>query len=700
MRPQVAHAVRGRLRVRYPVHWLRTQGKAVEERLRAIPGVRRVEGRRTTGSVWIYYDPFLVAEATLLDELGQLTKRLDDATRRPLARGSKVVTQRAPLVNLIGTTAVLALTRVALPGPILAGLVLAAGLPPLAEATRTLMQRRRVNGSVLEASTLALLAVRGHYTTAALLCWLRALGHYIVTKTVMTTQQSAREAIPPWDTTIVRVVDGARDPVLITSLRHGDIVLVEAPHLIPVDGVVVRGEALVDQQTMTGEALPVERRPGDAIFAATKVEHGRLEIRAERVGRDTVVGQIVEAIAAAVDEKSDIQMFAEELADREVGRTLGLAAIGTLLARSINAGVAILTADYGTAARVGIPTAVLTSMRRASREGILIKGPRALENLARVDTVVFDKTGTLTTATPRVTDVATFARSLTADQIVALAAAAERRLEHPIARAIARLATERRLDVPRVTPAAESVGLGVEVDADVGRVLVGSRQFMESRSIPMRPAAEREAAAHALGAAPTFVAADGRLIGMLVLQDQLRDDAPAAVRALRSRRMRNVILLSGDHALPSRLIAESLGLHHHYAELRPEQKAALVRQLKAEGRIVAMIGDGVNDALALEEADVGIAVPGGAALAAAAADVVLMKGGLERVVRALDLARAAMANVRRTLEISSRANLGVVGLASVGFAPPLLSVLLSHGAAVGAALWTAGRGSAGDDARA
>jgi P-type E1-E2 ATPase len=209
---------------------------------------------------------------------------------------------------------------------------------------------------------------------------------------------------------------------------------------------------------------------------------------------------------------------------------------------------------------------------------------------------------------------------------------------------------------------------------------------MESHGIDLRAATQDERAAHAVGASPLFVAVDRRLAAVLVLQDQLRDDAPEAVQALRARQMRNVILLSGDHAEPSRVIAESLGLRHHYADLLPEDKARLIAELKAEGRVVAMVGDGVNDALALGEADVGIAVPGGAEVATEAADVVLLRGGLDRVVLALDLARESIGGVRRTLGIAAQANLIVVGLASFGFAQPVASILLTHGTTVAAAL--------------
>src|SRR5438309_103788 len=410
--------------------------------------------------------------------------------------------------------------------------------------------------------------------------------------------------------------------------------------------------------------------------------------RLNRVGLDTAVVRIVQAIEATADEKSEIQAFAERLADRDVGRTLGLAALGTGLARSIDAGIAILVSDYGVAARVGIPTAIVSSIGQAFRQDILIKGPRVLENLARVDTVVFDKTGTLTLGAPRVTRIARY-RSLSEEAIIRRVAAAERPFRHPVARAVARLAAERGIEAPTATATVEQVGLGVEVQIDGARVLIGSRRLMESHELVLRAAAADEAAAHAIGGSPLFVAIDGRLVAMLVLQDQLRDDAPEAVQALRARRMRNVILLSGDHAEPSRIIAESLGLRHHYADLLPEDKARLIGELKAEGRVVAMVGDGVNDALALDEAHVGIAVPGGAEVATEAADVVLLSGGLERVVRALDLARDSMDGVRRTLRIAARANLLVVGLASFGFARPVVSILLTHGTTVAAAMLNA-----------
>src|SRR5438552_3886187 len=520
MRYHIAHSVRGRLRLRVPSPWLRTRQGAVESRLRALTGVRAVAGNTLTGSLRIDYDPFRLAEQSLVDELKHLDAHLTGAppARRRGAQPSAVVGTKTPLLNVIGATSALAAACLPAPPALAAGLVLAVGLPALRRAG-TALGRRRLNGDALEASTVLLLAARRHYPAAALLVWLRAVGEYFVARTVVTARRSLRDVVAPPDATVARVEGETTRPARVAALRVGDVVVVPGGQRIPVGGTVVGGQAF--------------------------------------------------------------------------------------------------------------------------RQDILIKGPRVLENLARVDTVVFDKTGTLTLGAPRVTRIARYG-SLSEEAIIRLVAAAERPFRHPVARAVARLAAERGIEAPTATTTVEQVGLGVEVQIDGARVLIGSRRLMESHELVLRAAAADEAAAHAIGGSPLFVAIDRRLEAMLVLQDQLRDDAPEAVQALRARRMRNVILLSGDHAEPSRVIAESLGLRHHYADLLPEDKARLIGELKAEGRIVAMVGDGVNDALALDEAHVGIAVPGGAEVATEAADVVLLSGGLERVVRALDLARDSM----------------------------------------------------------
>jgi len=679
MRRTIAHSVRGRLRIRYPARWLEPRSAAIESDLKSLPGVRAVESRPLTGSLRIDYDPYRLAADAIVDRLDRMTAELAAPTT---PRSAHPARRRQTLpstatVKLIGATSVL----------------VTAGVPVFVRAGATLATRRRLNGDVLEASTLGLLIARQNFTAAALLTWVRAVGELVVARSIVRARASLSDVVGVPGRTVTRRTGDQRESIDVGALHAGDVVVVTTGERIAVDGTIVRGEAMVNQQSMTGEALPVECLPGDRVFAATTVEHGEIDIRAEQLGSRTAVGRIVHAIEAAATEKPDIQLFAERLADREVWRTLTLAGLGGVFSRSFDAAMAILVADYGTAARVGIPTAILTSLRRAAREGILVKGPRTLERLARVDTIVFDKTGTLTSGTLHVTRIVSYDRSLDEAELVRLSAAAEQGFTHPVARAVARLARERRIVVPTVTETESALGLGIAVRIEDRRVLIGSRRFMEQQHVRLDRGRDDESAAHAVGASPIFVAIDDRLAGMLELQDQLRDDAPDAVRALRARKMRNVIMLSGDHPEPSRVIADTLGLRHHYAELLPEDKARLVRELKAEGRVVAMVGDGVNDALALRAADVGMAVPGGAAVASEAADIVLLSGGLDRVVRALDLARESIVAVRQTLGVAARANLGVVGLASLGWARPLTSILLSHGTTVAAAVVTAARGA-------
>jgi len=695
VRARVAHSVRGRLRVRYPAKWLKPRRDAVLSALRDLPGVRQVDGSDLTGSVRIDYDPFRLAETAVVEALHSIDALLDPGSGSRAAdmgeTDRRLDASPTPLVRLVGATSVLALSATsAVSWPVMTGLVLAAGAPSLLRAGFA-VARGRLNGAVLEAATLGLLAARRNLPAAALLVWLHALGDFIVSRTVVTARRSLRALVVAEDEKAIRRRGDSEEEVRATDLLPNDVIVVRGPARLPVDGTIVRGEALVNQQTMTGEALPVERAAGDTVFAGTVVEHGEIDVRVNQVGLETAVGRIVSVIESAAAEKSDIQLFAERLADRDVRRTLTLAGLGAAVSRSLDAGIAILVADYGTAARVGIPTAIVTSMKRASREGILIKGPRALEALARVNTVVFDKTGTLTSGTPRVTRVVRYRGVRTEDELLRLAAAAERGFRHPVARAIAAAAAARHIDPPPVARTHASLGFGVDVDVESRRVLVGSRRFMEAENIRLDEAEEDEAAAHAVGASPTFVAVEGRLAGLVVLQDSLRAEARDAVLALRERQMRNVIMLSGDHGEPTRVIAETLGVRHYYSEMLPAGKADLIRELKAEGRTVAMVGDGANDALALNEADVGMAVPGGAELAVEAADVVILRGGLDRVVRAIDLARESITAVRQTMRVAARANLGVVGLASFGFARPAATILLAHGTTVGAAALTAAR---------
>jgi manganese/zinc-transporting P-type ATPase C len=690
MRLEVAHAVPGRLRVRCPRPWLRQRAGVIEVRLLATPGVKSVRAALSSGSMVIAYDPEATSPARLLAGLAAVgtspaTPRFDHAEPEAPVAGAP------SWLVLAWTTSALGASLVGIPVSATLALTIASSARPIVRAGRALAARR-LDVDVLQVLALALLAARGNLPAANLLTWLESLGRFVLDRTVTRTRRSLRELLVPRGSSVLRVERGRPVTVGMTALSAGDLVSVGAGERLPADGVVAGGEGLVDQKAITGEGLPVERRPGDRVFAWSVLEEGRLLVRVEQAGRETMVGRIIEAVEASASEKPELQVFAERLANRLVGRTLLLAASGAAVTRRLDGGLGILVSDYGLAARVALPTAVLAAIIRASRAGILVKGPRVIEELARVDTIVFDKTGTLTRGAPAVSRVVAWGEIEEPEEVLRLAAAAGGGMPHPVARAIARAAARRRIAITPVAVEAElRAGLGVCAVVEGAPVLIGSRRFMDSQGVVLHGTGTHEESAHVTGGSVAFVARGGRLAGLVVLHDELRPDARRAMRDLRARRMRDVVMVSGDHAEPTRAIAERLGIERWHAEMLPEDKAALVRELRAEGRVVAMVGDGVNDALALRAAEVGMAVQGGVEVVSEAAGVVLLRGGLEKVVEALDLARRGIRAVDRALDAAVKGNAVALTLASLGLTGPFGSILVGHGAAVGAALLAVAR---------
>ena len=654
--------------------------------------MRSVRFRSRTGSLVVEYDPQSCTEAVLLEALGggpaagRITSRVEPAVPggSPFG-GGRAWVRPGSLLNLATAGAAFTASLLPVPAGVTAGLVVLSGLPILSRLRQALGTGPRLNVETLDALTFLVLLVRRNYPAASLLTGLYAAGQWILERTVVRSRRSLRDLFAPPDQTVRRRQGQRQERVSAAAIAPGDTVVLGAGERVPVDGHVIRGEALVDQHTMTGEGLPVERKIRHEVYAGTTVEDGEIVVRVDRVGQDTGLGHIIEAIERAAGEKPEIQVFAQQLANRLVGQTIFFGLVGAAVSRSIDAGLAIAVADYGTATRVAIPVVALGKVRRAVMEGILLKGPGVLERLARIDTVVFDKTGTLTWGQPQVSRIVSYdGRGGAA--ILGLAAAAERGVRHPFARAIVRQAERRGVVIPKESGPETRVGLGVAVTVGGDRVLVGNRRFLESQRIDLAPAVDDEAEAHARGGSVTLVAVGARLVGAILLEDALRADAEAAILALRARDTREIVMVSGDHPEPTRFVARELGVERYHADLLPEDKAALIRELRAQGRAVAMVGDGVNDALALRAANVGIAVQGGAEVVTEAASVVLLRGGLEQVVRALDLGRATIKAYRQTIDLAVYGNLVVAALASLGFAGPASAILISNGAALGAPL--------------
>jgi heavy metal translocating P-type ATPase len=473
-------------------------------------------------------------------------------------------------------------------------------------------------------------------------------------------------------TASVRRAAGVMD-VPLTDLQPGDLVLVKPGGAIPVDGSVVDGHSYVDESTITGEPMPVGKSTGDGVFAGTINQHGSLEIHAERIGRDSTFGKIVEAVEHAERAKAPVQGIADRLAGYLVVFALGSAVVTFVVTRDATATISVIIVAGACGVAAGTPLAILGAIGRGARHGSIIKGGRYVEGLWAADTVVLDKTGTLTFGAPVVHDVVPV-DGASAESILTTAASAEVRSEHPLGRAI--IAHARSTDTTvREPDQFQSVpGRGVTASIDGVEILAGSRGFLAERGIALEAVPSVDGSV----ASEVVIARDGRVIGSIRIADALRDEAVAAVRDLRSLGIRTV-LLSGDRTEAAASIAERLGVDEFVGGMLPDQKRDYVRRLVADGRQVVMIGDGVNDAPALVEASVGVAMGSGTDVTRESADVVLIGNDLSKFVETVRLARRTRGVIIQNFAGTIAVDLVGIALAAFGLLGPLLAALIHVG---------------------
>jgi Cu+-exporting ATPase len=453
------------------------------------------------------------------------------------------------------------------------------------------------------------------------------------------------------------VADGDVD-VELASLVPGDRVRVRPGERVPVDGVVVEGRSAVDESLVSGESIPVEMDEGDEVVGGSLNQSGSIVVRVARTGADSALARIAAAVEAAQGARAPIARLADRVSARFVPVVLVVAALTFAVwfavapdaagfAVALERAVAVLVIACPCALGLATPAAVAVGTGRAAELGILVKGGAVLEAAARVDTVFLDKTGTLTEGRPQLVDVVA-APGYEPNQVLAAAAAVERGSEHPLARAVTAGAAARGVAVESAHEFRSSVGSGVVGRVEGHDVVVGSRRHLASVGLSSTPLEESAAAIAERGGTPVFVAIDGALAGVLSIADRRAEHARAAVDALRAGG-RRVVVLTGDRRATARAIASELGVDEVHAEMRPEDKRRIVDEARARGHVVAMVGDGVNDAPALAAADVGIAMGHGADVAAASAHVTLLQGGIASLPTALDLSRATLATIRRNL---------------------------------------------------
>ncbi len=487
-----------------------------------------------------------------------------------------------------------------------------------------------------------------YFESAAMILTLVTFGKFLETRAKGKTGDAIRQLmnLRPQVATVRR--DGEEAEIPVEEVRVGDLVIVRSGGAVPVDGTVISGRASVDQSALTGESVPVEKAPGDPVAAATINQAGYLEFRAEKVGEDTTLAQIIRMVEEAGGSKAPIARLADKIAGVFVPVVMAIAAVafgiwmlaGQGLEFSLTTGIAVLVISCPCALGLATPVAIMVGTGRAARMGILFKNAAALENLHRVDTVVLDKTGTLTTGKPQVTEV--LPKGISEKELLNLAAALEKQSEHPFARAILEKAGESTL----VAADFETLpGLGVTAVIDGVRYYGGNRRLMEEHGIP----AESYPALAEQGKTPLhFGTETGKSLGAIAAADVLKPDSVEAVKQLQKLGL-DVVMLTGDNEKTARAIADTAGITHVIADVLPGDKAGAVRSLQAQKKQVLMVGDGINDAPALVTADVGMAIGAGTDVAIDSADIVLMSGSLASVSSAIELSKATIRNIKQNL---------------------------------------------------
>ena len=683
MKCTILHDTAGRLRVHLCCKRMTLrQADVLEYYLLAVDGVRSVKVYDRTRDAVVVYDAererMIRALARFSFEKAEKLDLAPEHTSRTLNREFEdklaLTVMRRCASNLF------------LPAPVTSALAVIRSAKYIKEGLLALWHRK-LSVAVLDATAVTVSMVRGDFATAGSVMFMLRLGEILEEWTHKKSVADLASAMSLRVENVWQQVDGTEVLTKVTAVKPGDRIVIRTGGMIPLDGRVVEGEAMVNQSSLTGESMPVAKRPGSPVYAGTVAEEGECVVCVEKVSGSGRYDRVVRMIEESEKLKSTAEDKASRMADRLVPYTLGGTAVTYLLTRNVTKMLAVLMVDFSCALKLAIPVAVLSAMRESSGHHISVKGGRFLEAVAKADTIVFDKTGTLTYATPKVSQIVPFGGHREADML-RLAACLEEHYPHSMANAVVEEAKRRGLTHEEYHSQVQYVvAHGISSMVENKKVIIGSAHFVFEDEGCHIPEGEQEKY-DALPAAYShlYLCIDGELAAVICIHDPLRREAKDAVKALHESGFTNVVMMTGDNRRTAESVAAEVGVDAVYAEVLPEDKAAFIRQEKEKGHTVIMVGDGVNDSPALSEADAGIAISTGAAIAREIADITVASEDLFELVTLRKLSEALMARIHGSYRFIVAFNLSLITLGVVGVLPPAISALLHNTSTLGIGL--------------
>jgi heavy metal translocating P-type ATPase len=675
---EIRHELPGRIRLYHPaLHRRKEVCQEIERELMSVLGIDNYKTSPLTGTVLVMYSPKKLRREQIIEILDSAIGHVSVPEKKDRPDLS------FPLCAVSMPLAATAQFAVPALWPVAAALFVYTAIPSFKGAYEVLFKERRLGVDVLDSIVVAGCLSTGAVFAGSVLCFCLGTGRLLFQKTQDDSKKMLMSAFGKAPRFVWLYRDGVEIETPLERLQKGDTIVVKTGEVVPVDGIVVEGMAMIDQHALTGESTPAEKGVGDRVFASTLLIAGKVFAAVESSGGETTSARIAKILNDSAGYKLSSQHKGERMADKAVIPTLAIASVA-LGSIGPAGSVAVLNSDFGTGIRMAAPLAMLTSLTLCAHKGILVKDGRALELMNDIDTVLFDKTGTLTRECPEVGRVVA-CTGYDEATILRYAAAAEHKFAHPIARAILEKFAESGEALPATDDSKYQVGYGITVGIEGRTVRVGSARFMdlEGIDIPL-VAANALDVAHHEGHTLVFVAVDDHLGGAIELRASQRPEARAIIEGLRERGIKHIAIISGDHDAPTRKLAESLGMDEYFAGVLPSDKASYVERLQKQGRKVCFVGDGINDSIALKKANVSISLRGASSIATDTAHIVFMEESLARICELRDIARSLDRNVNRSWTLILIPNaLCIVGAFTMGFGV-MASVITNNVAALAA----------------